>query len=420
MKFHPAQRRRSADIAAGFLALAFSLHAQLPTQLRVDLSPPEAVTAGAAWRLVGETAWRPSGVFQTDVPPGVYLIEYKPVPGWLAPQLANSVSLVPQSTAVVAVTYPPEPDVPLTVTTTEGGYVRGEDWAPSGFDSPGLLELPESQHWESAVRTPPGFDFIMPRENRGWRVRLRALPFPGYRFIGWAGDAASYRNPITLIMNRPYAVRAQFSRLIGAATDAVQSADAYDSPGTLAVHGQFSTTPGEQLAELRWRPALPAGWSLTTVAGLAGPRLEDDQIRFDGPLGHNPILFNLSIAVPPGESGPKELGGTVEYRTVDNTNFIIRPVRSLLWSGRLVLNDRPNPAAHLSIRLPANGRPVLELSGTVGRTYTLEQVPDFFTGHERFWWFVSDVLLTNSPQTWLDDAQPGTPASGMYRAVLLE
>jgi len=420
MKSHSPRRHFSAGTAAGFLTLAISLHAQLPTQIRVDLAPAEAVTAGAAWRLAGETAWRPSGVFQTDLPPGVYLLEYKPIPGWLAPRLANAVSLGPESTVVVAVTYPPQPDVPLTVTSTEGGYVRGEDWAPTGFGTSGGLDLLESQDWEAAVRKPTGFDFIMPRENRGWRVRLRALPFPGYRFIGWAGDATSYRNPITLIMNRPYAVSAQFARTFSPVAEAVQSADAYHSPGTLVVHGQFNRAPGEQVGELRWRPSLPAGWTLTAASGLANPRLEDDQIRFSDSLGHNPIVFNMEITVPPGPSGPRELGGTVEYRPVGSTNFMIRPVRSLLGPGNLVLNSRPNPAARLGVRPRENGQPRLEISGVIGRTYTLEHVPEFFTGYERFWWFLSDVLLTNSPQTWIDDTSLRTQSSGMYRAVLIE
>jgi hypothetical protein len=190
-------------------------------------------------------------------------------------------------------------------------------------------------------------------------------------------------------------------------------------PGPLVVHGQFDYPPGQQLRELRWRPVLPPGWRLADVSGLAGPRIVADEIVFSGPLGHSPILFNLNLEVPAGETGPRELGGVVEYGLVGSPELIVRPVGTPFGPGDLVLIPRPSPAAQLAIN-QVNGRPGLRLTGEVGRTYTLLHVPEFLPGYERFWWFVSDVVLTHATHTWVDETVFGRGPAGMYRAVLLE
>lgn len=391
---------------------------QLP-QLTVSISPPEAVAAGAAWRLAGESDWRPSGVAQTHIPPGTHVIEYRPIPDWVAPRTEGVIHVGADAIVVVATSYHPQPDFPVDATATEGGYLRAERWRPIG---PGdAVQAPgpsDSFRWESAVRRPGTFDFVMPRTNAGWRVQIRALPNPDYRFVGWEGDVAAFRNPLTLVMNRPYAVQARFVRVLGAG-GAAQMADAYLSPGPLVVHGQFNYAPGQQLRELRWRPALPPGWRSVDVSGLAGPRIVADEIVFSGPLGHNPILFNLDLEVPAGETGPRELGGVVEYGLVGNPDLIVRPVGTPFGPGNLVLTPRPSPAAQLAIN-QVNARLVLRLTGEVGRTYTLLHVPEFLPGYERFWWFVSDVVLTNATQTWVDETVFAQVPSGIYRAVLVE
>lgn len=52
--------------------------------LGVTISPTAAITAGAQWRFVGETAWRNSGTNATRTA-GAYTIEYKTVTGWTTP-----------------------------------------------------------------------------------------------------------------------------------------------------------------------------------------------------------------------------------------------------------------------------------------------------------------------------------------------
>lgn len=266
-------------------------------QLTVGISPPEAIAAGAAWRLAGKTDWRPSGVAQTNTSAGVHGVEFRPIPDWIVP------------------------------------------------------------------RTDP---VVMPRTNAGWRVQPRALPDSDYRFMGWHGDVSGSRNPVTLVMNRAYAVQARFARVLGSG-GAVQMARGYFSPGTLVVYSQFNYDRGQPLRELRWRPSLPPGPNLAAVAGLTGPEISDGQIVFTGQLGHNPVPLNLTIEVPAGEVAPRELGGVVEYSFVGGAESVVRLVDTPFGTGSLGLNPRPSPAAHLAIRR-AEGHPVLRLTGEVGRT----------------------------------------------------
>ncbi len=53
--------------------------------LRVVLTPENAVTVGAQWRVEGETAWRASGSSIDPLPRGIHNLEFRAAPGWTAP-----------------------------------------------------------------------------------------------------------------------------------------------------------------------------------------------------------------------------------------------------------------------------------------------------------------------------------------------
>ncbi len=414
--------RLRAHVPGLALALALCpLHGAppYPTEITVNITPPGAVAAGAAWRLAGEELWRPAGVAQTNVSPGMLLLEFRAIPGWETPS-ERTVNLSSESMVSLFVEYVAQPQYPIELSTTFGGYLHTEAWSPTGFSTlDGRLDRAPSLAWESAVRFPR--TARMPTNNLGWRVRVYALAQPHYQFVGWQGDLSGARNPITLVMNRPYRIRALFERALGLAPAmAVHSAGDYHASGSLVVHGQFIYEPADRLRELRWRPELPKGWSLAGVSGLGGPIIEDGEVRFTEWLGHNPIHFNMTLAVPANESGPRALAGEVEFSFVDGTNSFVRSVRALAFPGNeLLVNSRPSPAAILDLSL-VNARPVLQLRGEIGRTYTVQQVPEFLMNFERFWWFLADVTFTNSPQTWVDDSFSAGFPSSMYRAVLIE
>jgi pimeloyl-ACP methyl ester carboxylesterase len=57
---------------------------RLLTMAKVTISPPEAIAAGARWRIAGG-AWQKSTVSLNALKPGQYTIEFKDVPNWAKP-----------------------------------------------------------------------------------------------------------------------------------------------------------------------------------------------------------------------------------------------------------------------------------------------------------------------------------------------
>ena len=72
--------------------------------LRVNISPNAAVQDGAAWRRVGYSVWRASGTSENDIPPGNYSVEFKEIPGWIAPG-NQSVTIYSNETTTTAAVY---------------------------------------------------------------------------------------------------------------------------------------------------------------------------------------------------------------------------------------------------------------------------------------------------------------------------
>ena len=73
------------------------------TGLHMELQPPQAVAAGAGWRIYGETNYLPSGS-TVDTDAGTYIVEFRPLTGWLAPGNLT-VAVQTGETAYVTATY---------------------------------------------------------------------------------------------------------------------------------------------------------------------------------------------------------------------------------------------------------------------------------------------------------------------------
>ncbi len=405
------------QLLAALFCLA-SMEAQ--STLTVHLAPPEAVAAGAAWRLLGESTWRNSGVAYGDLPLGQHFLELKPVEGWFAPEGNRPVKIAESLITVVSpLPYRLIPRYPIVVTTTGGGFVEEQAWSPAGFsalhpfgdNSPSGL----NRGWERARREQPR-PMTMPFENFGWRVRLRAMAFPGYQFAGWTGDFAGTRNPLTLIVHEPRRIAAHFVPT-GTAVTATHQAEFCESPGTATIHAQFSYPPGEQLEQLEWRPALPASWKLVGVVGLSGPRVEADAVRFDGPLGHNPVQFNLQVAVPSGETGLETIAGEVTYSLSGEAAPVVRTLDAL------TLTVGASTAAHLEVAVDFSaGHPRLLVEGVVGRTYSIEQTIALWppSGPRQLWEFLGDITLTNTSEIFIDPFPLATGGGIFYRASRVE
>src|SRR5690349_9250323 len=54
-------------------------------QIRVTIQPQGAIDAGARWRRTGTSSWFQSGDTETDVPVGLFSLEFKDVSGWGTP-----------------------------------------------------------------------------------------------------------------------------------------------------------------------------------------------------------------------------------------------------------------------------------------------------------------------------------------------
>jgi hypothetical protein len=57
--------------------------------IRVTIQPQAAVEAGAQWKMANEEFWRNSGAFKPGLALGSHDIEFKTVPGWIAPSKKN-------------------------------------------------------------------------------------------------------------------------------------------------------------------------------------------------------------------------------------------------------------------------------------------------------------------------------------------
>ncbi|MFW6304067.1 MAG: InlB B-repeat-containing protein, partial [Candidatus Sumerlaeota bacterium] len=111
-----------ATISPGFIHGTVTVTDQTGS-LQVDLSPSDAVSDGAAWRRIGQTAWRVGGETESDVPVGDCYIEFKGIPGWIAPasqSLAINQGALSQTNAV----YQPRPYY-LNYAAGQGGTLSG-------------------------------------------------------------------------------------------------------------------------------------------------------------------------------------------------------------------------------------------------------------------------------------------------------
>lgn len=75
-------------IDANGLSPAYATYTQAG-QLRVTISPQEAIVAGAKWRRQGTAEWLNSGDSEGSLPPGAYTVEFLPITDWTTPQAVD-------------------------------------------------------------------------------------------------------------------------------------------------------------------------------------------------------------------------------------------------------------------------------------------------------------------------------------------
>jgi hypothetical protein len=146
--------------------------------LRVTLTPPEAVTAGARWRLEGESNWHVSGISET-YRVGICNLElFDDLPGWYAQPTIQTVTI--------------EPD---ELTTAPGTYIPGQTWPLSVVAENGTV-----------IRSPSKTNY-----RDGSTVTLTATPEGEFHFMGWSGDLTTTTNPVLLTMDSTRTLTANFA-----------------------------------------------------------------------------------------------------------------------------------------------------------------------------------------------------------------
>lgn len=101
---------------------------------------------------------------------------------------------------------------------------------------------------------------------------------------------------------------------------AQHTSEGYRSPGTCKVTCEFAYPTNRSLLSLAWLVTLPQGWQITSVVGSGSPEVEGNDIVFLAGSLTNPIQFNYTVSVPPGEAGTKNLSSSVDYNLSGMTN----------------------------------------------------------------------------------------------------
>jgi hypothetical protein len=137
---------KNAVVESGVVSDAIELTAPPPGSLAVTINPPDAVTAGAQWRVDGG-AWQASGATLSNLSAGQHTVSYLGISGWTTP--ANqTVTIIEGQTIYAGGTYGKQVqstgDLTATISppdaVTAGAQWRvdGGAWQSSGATLPGL------------------------------------------------------------------------------------------------------------------------------------------------------------------------------------------------------------------------------------------------------------------------------------------
>src|SRR5436190_2329784 len=105
--------------------------------LKVNLTPTQAVNAGARWRVDGGT-WRTTGTTVKNLTNAVHTVDYNTVSGWVSPEPVT-VTLTNNVTTTVNGIYVPPASLVVTLSPSTGQWrVDGGAWQNSGTTATGL------------------------------------------------------------------------------------------------------------------------------------------------------------------------------------------------------------------------------------------------------------------------------------------
>ena len=123
-----------------------------------------------------------------------------------------------------------------------------------------------------------------------------------YQFAGMVNPTVGFAGPDPLTLNGP----------VTGLSFTHQSSTNYISGGVLSVTNTITFT--NTLASLLWRPHLPTGWALLSVAGDGSPEMNFGDIIWTGALPSSPIQMRYTVQIPAGQTGSRQIRGEVEYQ----------------------------------------------------------------------------------------------------------
>ncbi|MBI5772361.1 MAG: choice-of-anchor D domain-containing protein, partial [Verrucomicrobia bacterium] len=202
----------------------------------------------------------------------------------------NSNSLSPVTTGLGTITNAITGDAPY--------FDYGVGYTSLGNNTPAYFRF---RSWQGSVGNPGAYETATNRASIDWtqNTGTQSPLLPAYlTFGGQSGLVLQPTSP-------PPTTNA---------VTVVQSAAGYRAGTTNTIACQLTYPAGRQLLSLGWRPALPAGWTLTGAAGDGSPEAQSGEIVFTAALTANPINFTFNVAVPAGHTGTKAISSQVDYQ----------------------------------------------------------------------------------------------------------
>lgn len=154
--------------------------------LVVNLSPADAISAGAQWQVDG-TGYNSSGQVVGYLTPGSHTVSFKPISGYTTP--ANQIVTINANAQTTANgTYSVIAPSTYGLTVNQGGVMGSITPQPFGTYSGGVYTYSANSV-----------------------VQLIANANPGYHFVNWTGDVSGTANPTTITMSGNKTVGAVFA-----------------------------------------------------------------------------------------------------------------------------------------------------------------------------------------------------------------
>lgn len=150
---------RSVTINVSQTTSITATYAPWTGSLQVTITPPEAVAAGARWRVDGGP-WQASGSTQTGIPVGQHTVDFLDLSNWTKPAPMTVMIVVDEITTASAAYAPPSGFLRVTITPS-GAVAAGARWRRLGTE-PWL----ESGQTESGV--PVGTQTVEFNELQAW------------------------------------------------------------------------------------------------------------------------------------------------------------------------------------------------------------------------------------------------------------